>query len=350
MLPDKAKSLELGAPPQGSYAFWSDMGDNLNNTMTKTTGITAGALTAQVRYSIEEDWDYAFIETSSNGGSTWTPVATNRSDTAGDQSGFNASQTGMTGSTGGAYVPLTATLPAGTNALRVRYQTDGAVVETGFLIDNIAINGTSIGTAETDAEGWTFNGFKRTTGTETSMHFNAYVAENRQYDNYDRSLATAYNFGSAARPDWVEHYRYQNGMLVNYWDESFGDNNVGDHPGGGLILPVDAHPNFAHHPDGHLIRPRAMTFDSTFGLERTDAITLSKNDQPVTIASQPAVPMFNDKNDYWFNSDGHAATGSHVGRYQPGWYSVRVPKTGTTIRVVNTSAHGQFMTVRVGTS
>ena len=46
---------------------------------------------------------------------------------------------------------------------------------------------------------------------------------------------------------------YQNGLLINYWDESFGDNNVGDHPGGGLILPV--------------------------------------NSQPVTIASQAAAPM-----------------------------------------------------------
>ena len=40
----------------------------------------------------------------------------------------------------------------------------------------------------------------------------------------------------------MEHYPYQNGMLVTYWDSSQGDNNVGDHPGEGLILPVDAHP------------------------------------------------------------------------------------------------------------
>ena len=34
-----------------------------------------GALTAKVRYSIEEGWDYAFLEASSDGGDTWTPVA-----------------------------------------------------------------------------------------------------------------------------------------------------------------------------------------------------------------------------------------------------------------------------------
>ena len=90
-----------------------------------------------------------------------------------------------------------------------------------------------------------------------------------------------------------------------------------------------------------------MSYDSTFGLEATDAIVINKNSQPITIASQPAVSTFDDTNDYWFNSDEHAATGSHVGRYQPGWYGVRVPKTGTTIRVKSTSAQGNFMQVEV---
>ena len=90
-----------------------------------------------------------------------------------------------------------------------------------------------------------------------------------------------------------------------------------------------------------------MSFDSTFGLEPTDAITINKNSQPVTIPSQPAVPVFDDRNDYWFNADAHGATGSHVGRYQPGWNSVKVPKTGTQIRVKSTSAQGNFMQVEV---
>jgi immune inhibitor A len=320
--------------------------------MTKTTGISAGALTAKVRYSIEEDWDYAFVEASTNGGTSWVPVATNLSDTSGDQSGFNTSHTGITGASAGyatgAYVDLTATLPGGTNALRVRYQTDGAVADPGLLIDDIAIDGAAIGTSETDTESWVFNGFRRTTGLEQSSHFNAYVAENRQYDRYDLSLKTAYNFGFLdSRPDWVETYPYQNGLLVSYWDTSFSDNNVGDHPGGGLILPVDAHPTFHHSYDGHLLRPRTLTFDSTFGLERTDAITVHKNSQPTTIPSQAAVPVFDDTKTWWFNKDEHAATGAHVGRYQPGWYGVDVPKTGTTIRVVSTSMQGNMLNLVV---
>ena len=352
LLPDKKRVDDIGDPASGTQFFYSGSGDDLNNSMTRTSGITGGSLTAKVRYDIELDYDYAFIEASINGGTSWLPVTTNLSTSAAtDQSGYNTSGTGLTdvsaGYDSGAYVDLTATLPAGTNSLRVRYQTDGGLSRPGLSIDDMAIGTTAIGTAETD-EGWVFTGFRRTTGAEESLHFNAYVAENRQYDGYDASLKTAYNFGFLdSKPDWVETHPYENGMLVTYWDESFGDNNVGEHPGGGLILPVDAHPTFAHSSDGWLLRPRVLSYDSTFGLEATDAITVHKNSVATTISSQAAVPMFDDTNTWWFNNDGDGATGDHLGRYQPGWYGVDVPKTGTTIRVVSSSKQGNQLNVVV---
>lgn len=346
LLPDKKRVDNVGAPATGTQFFYSGSGDALNNSMTKISGVTGGALTAKVRYDIEADFDYAFVEASSNSGTSWLPVATNLSSPAAtDQSGFNTSGTGLSGVSAGyatgAYVNLTATLPAGTNALRVRYQTDGALSRPGLSIDDMAIGGSSVGTAETDTEGWVFNGFRRTTGTEESFHLNAYIAENRQYDGYDASLKTAYNLGFLnSKPDWVETHPYENGMLVTYWDESFGDNNVGEHPGGGLVLPVDAHPAFAHSSDGQLLRPRILSYDSTFGLEVTDPITVHKNSVATRLRSAAAVPVFDDTKPWWFNRDEHAVTGSHVGRYQPGWYGVNVPKTGTTIRVVSSSKQG----------
>ena len=116
--------------------------------------------------------------------------------------------------------PLTATLPAGTTAVRFRYQTDGAAVESGFRVDDIVIDGTVIGTAETE-RGVDLQWVPATTGSEIEKFFNAYISENRQYDGYDTSLGTAYNFGSAnTSPDTVEHFPYQNGMLISYWDTS----------------------------------------------------------------------------------------------------------------------------------
>ena len=126
-----------------------------------------------------------------------------------------------------------------------------------------------------------FNGFVRTTGAEVQEFFNAYVSENRQYDGYDESLETAYNFGFAnTRPDWVETYPYMPGMLVWYWNDEFTDNNVGEHPGEGLLLPVDAHPQFSHWKDGTLMRNRILSYDSTFGQQPTKRITLHKDGVP----------------------------------------------------------------------
>lgn len=349
VLPDREVPLDLGDPCAGcgSSYFYSGSGDDLNRTMTRTVA-SGGALTAQVRYDIEFDWDYAFLESSSDGGTTWQPVLTNRSQTDSDgQSTFNVSRTGLTGDTAGAWASLTATLPAGTNAIRFRYQTDAAFALSGFQVDQIAIDGTLVGTAESD-EGWTFDGFRITSGSETQLFFNAYVLENRQYLGYDDGLRTGpYNFGfNNTTPNWVEHFSYRSGLLISYWNSQYTDNNVGDHPGGGLVLPIDAHPQFTHWADGTLMRPRILSFDSTFGLDKVPALTLHNNGVATTIPAKPAVPVFSDANNPWSDCDGDACTGAHPGRYQPGWYSVDIPNTGTKVRVKSVSSTG-FMQIDV---
>ena len=54
---------------------------------------------------------------------------------------------------------------------------------------------------------------------------------------------------------------------------------------------------------------------------------------------------FDDTLDWWYAGDEHGA-GSHPGRYQQGWSSVDVPKTGTTIKVKRVRGDG-VMVVRV---
>ena len=307
-----------------------------------------GALTANVRYEIEADFDYAFVEASSDGGQTWTPLVTNLSAPASsDQSGFNSTGTGITGSSGGAWVSLMATVPADTNALQFRYQTDGGVAESGFQVDNIALGGTVIGNAESD-EGWVFDGFRITTGSEILLKFNAYVVENRQYIGFDDSLRTGpYNFGwlhDPTKQNLVEHFSYQDGVLISYWDDSYADNSVGDHPGHGLILPIDAHPGINHWADGTMMRCRIQSYDSTFGLQATEAYTLHNNGVATSIGGLPAVPVFDDSQSYWTDeaSAGAGHAGDHIGipRDEPEFCSVIVPNTGTTIRVKSMSSTG----------
>ena len=349
LLPNKVVPLDLGAPcgTCGTSYFWSDKGDSLNNTMTRDVA-DGGALTAKVRYDIEAEFDYAFLEASSDGGETWEGVDTSENFDGPDESGLDPHDVGISGSTEGEWVDLTATVPDGTNALRWRYATDGGYILDGFQVDNIVLDSTEIGTAETD-EGWEFDGFRITTGDEEIEHLNAYMVQNRQYVNLDRTLDHLYNFaGYPNRPNWVDWFRNDPGALISYWDSSETDNNVGDHPGSGLILPVDAHPAFDHAPDGTLLRPRISSHDSAFGLTRTKTQTLHYGGVEYTLRGRAAKPLFDDMKTWWFGSDEHS-TGEHEGHYQPGWYSVDVPKTGTTIRVVKVNNAG-VMTIRVGTS
>jgi len=127
-------------------------------------------------------------------------------------------------------------------------------------------------------------------------------------------------------------------------------NVVGAHPGGGLILPVDAHPVLTYEPtddegtdrtNGESWRPRIQSYNSTFGRQATDRITLHDPDTGVagTYGGLAAVPTFDDTKD-WYVAPGEQPDAN-------GWTGVDVPKTGTKITVVSTSARDSFMQVRV---
>ena len=148
----------------------------------------------------------------------------------------------------------------------------------------------------------------------------------------------------------MEFFRYNPGALISYWDTSYSDNNVGDHPGGGEILPVDAHPTFTPRPGRLAPAPadavlRLDVLHDRRARSRRSTTWASRSRCP----AKRAVPLFDDTLDWWFSRDEHTV-GTHPGHYQPGWYSVDVPKTGTTIRVVDVNKKTHVMTVRVGTS
>ena len=332
ILPDKEVTETIAAPYSGSYFYYSGAGNDLDNSMTRTVTLPAGnpSLTAMVNYQIETDWDYAYLTV--NGVSVETNLSTN-TDPNGQNFGF-----GITDFSGG-WVPLTADLTAfagQTVEIGFRYWTDVAAVEAGFMADDIQISGQPLDDAESDF-GWTFDGFRTTTGTETGFYFNAYVAEFRQYRGYDDGLRVGpYNFGFLDDPalgNWVEHFSYQDGLLISYWDNSQTDNSTSAHPGEGLVLPIDAHPATMYSADGLPWRARIQSYDSTFSLAPTDAITLHKLSQPSYHPSLPGVSVFNDMNQYW-NPETPTA-------------GVINPHTGTTIRIKSISAQGNFMQVAV---
>ncbi len=356
VLPDKEVTTVLGAPYAGSYFYHSGAGPDLDTTMTKPITLGAGPinLSFQGRWHIETCWDYAYLQVSTNGGTSWTNIHTSASD-PGNENGQNDGE-GIDGVSGAPHVcddlsatpqwvPVTADLSAYQNStiqLRFNYETDGAVNGTGFGFDELAITGLATDGAETDT-GWTFNGFSRTTGSTTVGYANYYVAEYRTYRGYDLALQKGpYQF-TDPNGNWVEHFPYQDGLLIWYYDTSQSDNNVSEHPGEGLILPIDAHPSIRHWSDGDVARPRLQSGDSTFGLDATDAITVhSTVNGTFSVPSLPAAKVFNDNLSYWTASD--PADGASV--YKASWTSVNNPHTNTIIKVASVSSSG-FMQVIV---
>ncbi len=71
-LPDK--TVEVPNPLGTGQAWWSAVGDLLSNTITHQfdlTGTTAPVFSFASSWSIEEDWDYGYVEVSADGGATW---------------------------------------------------------------------------------------------------------------------------------------------------------------------------------------------------------------------------------------------------------------------------------------
>lgn len=337
ILPKKNVVTNIGTPFAGASYYYSGAGDNLNSFMYKAFNLPAGAtLSAKVKYNIELDWDYAYLVYSTDNGATWQSIQTNRSTTT-DPNGQNKGF-GITGVSGN-WVDLTASLPAGNVLLGFRYWTDANTGGFGLMVDDINVTGQPTDGAETDA-GWTYKpttGFHVTNGTEAKLYNQYYVAEYRTYKGYDSTLKVGpYFFGYLNNPllaNFVDHFPYQDGLLINYWDTSQRNNNTRQHPGAGLVLPIDAHPAALVRVDGPVWRNRVQAYDATFGLDPTDAFTLHVNSAASPIESQPAVSTFDDRTTYWDAANPQG--------------SVKNPNTGTQIRITSSSAQDSFMQVEV---
>ncbi|MFF8945435.1 immune inhibitor A domain-containing protein [Streptomyces sp. NPDC014864] len=343
-LPDKAVTTEIVTPAQGATQWWSGSGDNLKNTLTRSvdlTGKKSAALTLDGWYDIEANYDYLYTEVSTDGGANWTALDGTVDGQAIPRDGSH--KPALTGTVDG-YKKLAYSLDAYAGQkiqLRFRYQTDGGVAQKGFAADEISVTADGAALFSDNAESadaaWTASGFSRIGASFTKDYKQYYIAENRQYASYDKTLATGpYNFGfSTTRPDWVEHYPYQNGLLIWKWDTSQADNNTKDHPGVGLILPIDSHPKPMKWSDGTLMRNRIQAYDSPFSRFATDGIMLHKAGVAAIVDSSKGVPVFNDHTSTYYDASNPAA-------------GVKITDTNTRIKIEKEARDGSTIELEVG--
>ena len=155
-------------PHSGSYAFYSNRGDQSDMTLTQTFEFTdhSGPLTLTywTWYDIEEDYDYLYL-TASTDGENWQILET-PSGTTDDPSG-NSYGWAYNGASGIGPIWIQETIDISQYAgdkvqIRFEYVTDAAANGEGFLLDDISVP--EIGyfsDFENDNGGWEADGFVR---------------------------------------------------------------------------------------------------------------------------------------------------------------------------------------------
>ncbi|USX52051.1 immune inhibitor A domain-containing protein [Lentzea sp. HUAS12] len=338
VLPDISKDFDYGAPFAGGKMWWSEKGNDLDHSMTAPLdlrGKTTASLTLKARFDVEPDYDYLYVEASNEDGS-WTQL----DGTAGGQpfARDSGNSTAISSSSNGQWVDVNVPLDAyaGKNTkLRFAYRTDGALAPQGFFADQITVtaDGAPVLTDGGETAGvWTTRGFRTTEGKETKAFDQFYIASNRTYESYGKYNRTGpYRFSFPDRPDLVEHFPYQDGLLVSLWNTSFLDNNVSEHPGEGLILPIDANPAPLYNIEGQRWSTSVSGYDAPFGLQKSDSFTLHVNGKASYVRGSAAQPTFDDTKQYWFAEQPNAG--------------VKLPAVGVGLKVLRQS--GTSMTVKL---
>ena len=170
---DEVPLLSEG-PPGGGACWWSNRGDSIDTTLTgrfvlpKVGPLT---LTYSLWYRIEEGWDFAYVEVSTDGGITWD-ILEGRNTSPEDLLG-NSFGPGYTGRSGGWLRDQVDLTPyAGQEVmLRFEYVTDDAIHGPGLCVNNIAIPEAGFFEDPDQGDGvWDARGFVRTANREPQSY------------------------------------------------------------------------------------------------------------------------------------------------------------------------------------
>ncbi|MBO9308680.1 MAG: immune inhibitor A [Chloroflexi bacterium] len=154
----------------GDYFWWSNRGDDSHTRLTRAfdlRGVQKATFTFKLWHNIEENWDYAYLSVSEDGGATWRALETSASRPAGGN--HNPYGAAFSGKSGDGDQPQWITVSADLSAyagkqilLRFDYIMDDAINLEGMALDDLALP--EIGyfhDAELGDGGWQAEGFAR---------------------------------------------------------------------------------------------------------------------------------------------------------------------------------------------
>ena len=149
----------------GESCWWSNRGDSISSTLTRPLDLSAvskATLRFRIWYDLEEEWDYAYVQVSSDRGSTWdilqTPHTSPRNPLG---NSFGHGYTGR--SDGWLREEVDLTPYAGKQViLRFHHVTDGAINAIGLCLDDISVPEIGFSDRAQGGSGWRADGFLRT--------------------------------------------------------------------------------------------------------------------------------------------------------------------------------------------
>ena len=166
-------------PFSGDRCWWSNRGDAIHTRLEREVDlreVEGATLEFQARYAIEEEWDYAYVMVSADGGERWE-ILEGRHTVVENPLG-NSFGPGYTGSSGGWLQERMDLTPyAGRQIhLSFEYVTDDAVNRDGLCVDDIAVPEIDFFDDAEAETGWTAEGFVRT-DNRLPQEYLVYVVE-----------------------------------------------------------------------------------------------------------------------------------------------------------------------------
>ncbi len=193
----QAETGVIGAPPHsGSHIWWSNRGDVSDMSMTRKfdlRSLKSATLDFYAWFDIEKTFDFAYVEVSTDGGTTWDSLpgkyttAENPNGTS-QGNGFTGKSKDQSGadSNGWVHENLDLGLYAGKEvSLRFEYITDDGYNAQGFAVDDLSIPELGFkDDAESDA-GWQGAGFVRVYKALPQSYYLSVIKLKPNDDGYD---------------------------------------------------------------------------------------------------------------------------------------------------------------------
>jgi immune inhibitor A len=338
-----SKEVTVPNPLNTGKARWSNVADAVNYTLTRSldlTGTTAPVFSFESYWSIETEYDYGYVEVSTDNGATWTMLKDTSGFMTTDNPYGNNLGVGLTGIGTGTLTFDLSPYAGKPVQLQLVYATDSAVQFDGWWGDSfkLADGGATLWSddAENGDNGWIATGWTFVPFSQVFPRF--YLAEWRNNSGFDQGLKYPYATVYSSDTEWeVDRAPYTvPGMLLWFRDTSYAFDytlydSINNAPSIGpkhALLVVDSHywpyewNDYTYASGANLrVNARVQPGNATFTLQPTTPFTLRLGFDPATGIYQdtpvqtkkfgplPAVSSFHDSLGYYpgftFNGDGY---------------------------------------------